>query len=422
MRDVAGNIAAGRFVAGRDWPTAWVRDASYAIDLGCGLPFALTAQETMRSLATPGGVWRQDRSAHFGGWPHLTDSVVGALGVWGAYLARPDLDFLRWGYEVTRRGLLRAERQVFDGTLFRGGASFMESNSAYPPWYLFNRWAVGRIRALSTNVLHHRAYVLAGRMAALLGDDPAGFERRADALKAAVNERLWLPGKGHYAYYLNPFGRPSHRTEGLGEALAVLWGVADDERTTAIFRNAHVTPHGIPCLWPRHPVWRPFLKRAEYYHNGMVWPFVQGYRAWAAASRGAVDVLDAELEHLTALAAKGDTFHEFYRPRDGRPDGSARQLWSAAGYLAMVHFGLLGMSVGVDGIRLRPVVPGRFTTIRVRDFTFRAMTLDVEIGGNGTRVASFRLDGTEQDDHFVPGDLTGRHRVTIRMEGSQALV
>lgn len=415
MRDVAGNINGGEFVAGLGWPTVWVRDASYAIDLGCGLAFPQVAQQSLRSLVTADGVWAQDRAAHFGGWPNLTDSIVGAIGVWATHLSNPDLGFLRWGYEVTRASLARAERRVFDGGLFRGCASFMESNSAYPPTYMFNGWAVGRTKALSTNLLYYRAYVLAGRMATLLGQDPSGFAAKAAALKDAVNQRLWLPGKGYYAYYENPFGRASGRMEGLGEALAVLWGVADDEQAAAIFKNTTITPHGLPCLWPRHLFWRWYTRRAEYYHNGMVWPFAQGYWAWAAASRGAVDVFAAELDHLSALASRAETFHEFYRPHDGRPDGSARQLWSAAGYLAMVHYGLFGMSIDVDGVRFQPAIPATFTSMRLRDFAYRLMTLDVQISGNGTRIASLRVDDVEQQDHRVPGELTGRHRVTIRM-------
>jgi hypothetical protein len=411
VRDVSASISGGAFVAGASWPSVWVRDASYAIDLGCALTHPEVSRATMRGVAAPGGPWRQDRAAHFGGWPRLTDSVVGAVGAWACYLVTGDRHFLRWSHEMTRSTLAAAEREVFDGGLFRGCASFMESNSGYPPRFAFAGRAVGATKALSTNVLYHRGYTLSARAAALLGEDPGPFEARAAALKLAINERLWLPEHGRYAYY-----EGSDRGEGLGTALAVLWGVADDEQARAAFRTAAATRHGLPCLWPPYPLWKPWLLRDEYYyHNGMVWPFVQGYWGWAAATRGAVEVFAAELSSLADLAGRAETFHEFYHPGTGKPGGSARQLWSAAGYLAMVHYGLFGLTFGDDEIRFRPVVPAAFGRLRLSDIVYRALTLEITVTGSGTRIASFAVDGVPQPDHAISARLTGPHRVDITL-------
>lgn len=415
VRDVAASIRGGAFVAGESWPSVWVRDASYAVDLGCGLMHPDVARTTMRGVAA-GGAWAQDRAAHFGGWPRLTDAIVGAVGAWACYLATADEEFLRWSHDATRASLARAEREVFDGGLFRGCASFMESNSGYPPRFAFRGRAVGATKALSTNVLHHRGYTIAARAAALLGEDPEPFEVRAAALKRAINERLWLPERGHYAYFEDADGRPSQRWEGLGTALALLWGVADDQQAAAIFDTVTPTRHGLPCLWPRFPLWQPWLPRDEYrYHNGMVWPFVQGYWGWAAAARGAVEVFAAELARLADLAGRARTYHEFYHPDSGRPGGSARQLWSAAGYLAMVHHGLFGMSFDGGEIRFRPAVPAGLTRPRLSGLTHRGLTLEITITGSGTRIGSFAVDGAVQPDHAVPTTLTGPHRVDIAL-------
>jgi hypothetical protein len=84
VRDVAGSVAGGVFVAGESWPTVWTRDAAYAIDLGCGLLHPSTSITTLRGIVGSGGVWPQDRAAHFGGWPHLTDAIAGAIGAWAS--------------------------------------------------------------------------------------------------------------------------------------------------------------------------------------------------------------------------------------------------------------------------------------------------------------------------------------------------
>lgn len=410
VRDVAANISGGAFVAGASWPTVWVRDASYAIDLGCGLSHPSVSLATLRGVAAD-GVWAQDRSAHFGGWPRLTDSIVGAVGAWACYVATGDVDFLRWSHSVTRASL---DRAVFDGELFPGCASFMESNSGYPPRFAFRGRAVGATRALSTNVLHYRGYTLAARSAELLGEDPEPFSLRAAAVKRAINERFWLPSQGRYAYYVSD--RPSDRWEGLGTALALLWGVASDEMAEAIFRTVTPTSHGLPCLWPPYPVWKPWLVRDEYfYHNGMVWPFVQGYWGWAAAARGNVAVFAAELASLADLAGRAETFHEFYHPGTGRPGGSARQLWSAAGFLAMVHYGLMGMSFSGDEVRFRPVVPSCFSRLRLSDLRFRGLVLDITITGSGTHIESFSVDGVARADHALSATLAGPHRVDIAL-------
>jgi hypothetical protein len=407
MRDIDDSVTNGAFVAGREWPAVWVRDASYAIDLGCGITHPELATATMRGVAQ--GAWQQDRAAHFGGWPRLTDAVVGAVGAWACYTATGDLDFLRWSHHVTRASLERAEQEIFDGGLFRGCASFMESNSAYPPRFAFRGKAVGATKALSTNVLHHRAYTLATRAAELLDEDPVPFRTKATTLKQAINDRLWQ--RDHYAYY-----EGSDRWEGLGNALAVLWDIADDDQAKAIFRTVTPTPHGLPCLWPQHKLWRPWLLRDEYfYHNGMVWPFVQGYWAWAAATRGETAVFARELAGLADLAENAPTFHEFYRPDTGRPGGSARQLWSAAGYLAMIHYGLLGLRVTADEIHFRPLVPDTFTQLRLTDLRLRNLTLKITVTGSGDTVTDFAVDGVDQETHAIPTTLTGAHRVDIAL-------
>jgi hypothetical protein len=415
IRDVAGSVEGGTFVAGESWPTVWVRDASYAVDLACGLLHPEVSRATMRGVATRGG-WAQDRAAHFGGWPRLTDSIVGAVGAWACYVATGDTEFLRWSQDVTRASLARAEREVFDGELFRGCASFLESNSGYPPRFAFNGRAVGATKALSTNVLYHRGYSLAARAARQLGEDPEPFEVRAAALRRAINERLWRPERGRYAYYEDADGRLADRWEGLGTALAVLWGVADDEQAAAIFRTVTATRHGLPCLWPRYSLWKSWLVRDEYrYHNGMVWPFVQGYWGWAAAARGNVEIFAAELASLTDLAGRAPTYHEFYHPDTGRPGGSARQLWSAAGYLAMVHYGLFGMSFDGAEIRFRPVVPAGFSRLRLTGLTHRGLTLEITVTGSGNRVRSFTVDGVERPGQAIPATLTGPRRVHIAL-------
>lgn len=421
MADIAGDTVRGKFIAGQDWAQLWTRDSSYAIDSGAGLASPEAAMATLRGMTrrdSAGEVWAQDSCGHFGGWPNLTDAVVGAVGAWSLYTTSGDREFLRWSYDVTKNSLARAEREVFDAGsgLFKGCSTFMESNSGYPAKYAHKGALVGRTKALSTNLLHYRGYVLAAWMGDLLGEDGSSFRAKAAKLKEAVNSRLWLPDKGYYAYYEDENGVASDRLEGLGEAFAVLWGIADEAKVSSILENTTVTSQGIPCLWPQYPEWTDYHRgNADYYHNGMVWPFVQGYWARAMAARRDVGRFGAELDKLLTLSRKGSTFYEFYRPESGEPDGSPRQLWSAAGYLSMIHHGLFGMDFEPDAIRFAPVVPPGFTGLSLTGLRYRAMTLDLRLSGSGSTVARFELDGAVREEATVPTALTGSHEVTIVM-------
>ncbi|SCF45816.1 ricin-type beta-trefoil lectin domain protein [Micromonospora mirobrigensis] len=425
LADIHADVVNGKFIAGTNWAEIWTRDSAYSADLGAGFVEPTVTVATMRGLtekdAQLGDVWIQDVCGHFGGWPNLSDAIVGAVGAWAAYLNSGDQDFLRWSYGVTKNSLARAERDEFDAGsgLFRGVASFMESNSAYPSTFANNGAAAGRTKSLATNLLHYRAYVIAARMGQLLGENVSTLEAGAANLKKAINDRLWLAGKGYYAYYEDANGIRSDRMEGLGEALAVLWGVADPARAASVLRNTPTTAQGLPSLSPQYAEWKNYSGiDSSYYHNGMVWPFVQAYWGWAAASQSDVTTFDTEFAKLVALSKRDTSFREFYRPEDGTPDGSPRQLWSAAGYLSMVYHGLFGMNLASDGITFRPTVPASFSNLRLDGFRYRGASFNLTLTGSGTRISSFKLDSTERTDRRIPNNLTGSHTVTIIMGDS----
>ena len=235
-------------------------------------------------------------------------------------------------------------------------------------------------------------------------------------MKEAINTRLWLPEKGYYAYFLDETGALNPRMEGLGEAFAILTGVADAKRARQILRSTPTTAWGFPCLWPQFDEWRDYKRDfAHYYHNGMIWPFVEGYWAWAASELGDAQVFGRELDALVKLSEKNDTFMELYRPEDGKPDGSPRQLWSASGFLSMVYHGLFGMAFEEDGVRFAPVVPARFQELTLSNVKYRDAQLRIVVKGAGTRVRQFKLDGKTQRKPFFPASSKGPHEIEILM-------
>lgn len=423
---IAKDTVNGAFIAGQNWSQVWTRDSSYSIDLGAGLLETDVATATLKGMtehdngAGGGGraVWIQDAAGHFGGWPNLSDSIVGAQGAWSLYLITGNHEFLAWAYDVTVATLARAERDVFQtkAGLFGGCSSFMESDSGYPSKYRDTKTLLAKTKALSTNLLYYRGYDVAAKMGRLLGKDVSTHQAKADALKAAINARLWIESAGYYGYFEDENGAVQRTMEGTGESFAILWGVADEAKTKRILSSVYESPWGVPCLWPQYPEWRDYgAGFPYYYHNGMVWPFVQGYWGWAAAAGGSVDRFGTELEKMRAVAAKNSTIQEFYRVEDGAPDGSPRQLWSASGVLSMVYHGLIGMSFDDEGITFAPAVPDTLRAITLDGVAYRGATLNISVTGSGNTIARFRVDGTEQPNPRISSALTGTHSISIAL-------
>ena len=290
---IAADVKDGKFLAGQNWAQVWTRDSSYSVELACALLHPDVSKTTLlgltQSVAGIGECWYQDKCGHFAGWPNLTDAIVGASGAWALYLVTGDRELVRPIYERTVRSLKRAEQDAYDPQtgLFRGCASFMESNSGYPQKYAMKGDMIARTCALSTCLLYYRGYLVAAQAGTALGEDVRPLREKAAKLKEAINTRLWLPEKGYYAYFLDENGELNPRMEGLGEAFAILTGVADAKRARQILRSTPTTAWGFPCLWPQFDEWRDYKRDfAHYYHNGMIWPFVRGLLGMGGVGAG----------------------------------------------------------------------------------------------------------------------------------------
>ena len=442
LEEIDANVGEGdRFIAGEGWAQLWTRDTSYAAESAASLLYPAVVRSSLEASvevdpdadeeddsegAPPALVWLQDSCAHFGGWPVLSDAIVGARGAWSLYLVGGNRTFLSWAYDVTRRSLKRGERDAFDDGLglFRGCSSFMESNSGYPAKYHHRGDLVGMTKALSTNALYYSGYSIAAGMARELGKEEEiiqQYEARAIRLRESIRSHLWLGEKGYYSYVMDENNTLLSNFEGLGEALVLMDGIETDTgRIQSIFDNVKQQRYGLPCLWP------PFdLKASEhiaqYYHNGRLWPFVQGYYAMAAARHGRIDVFAHALQALKDLAVKSKTFAEFYEINGTFPAQRSRQLWSETGYLAMIHQGLFGLTFEVDRLCFAPLKPKALfpSTVILENLVYQNMVLDISIKGQGGYIKRFELDGKKQkfsaETPFISSKLTGRHTVKIVM-------
>jgi hypothetical protein len=405
----------GAFMAGAQWDGVWTRDISYSILL------SLAAIEPEISKASLLRKVKRDRivqdTGTGGSWPVSSDRVTWALAAWEIYKVTGDHDWLRRSFEIVRNSIADDEQVVFSPStgLFRGESSFLDwREQTYPQW--MNGVDIYSAEALGTNVVYYRTYRILAEMARLLGESAEPYERRAKRIRQELNRRLWIESKGYYGQYL--YGRVavtvSPRSEALGEALSILFDVAEPSRQDTILQAVPVMDFGIPCVYPQSSNIPP-------YHNRAIWPFVQAFWNLSAAKRHDGTALLHGLASLYRGTALFLTNKENMVADTGSPIGTAinsdRQLWSVAGNLAMVYRVLMGMDFEPDGLHLHPVIPKALDGVRtLKNFKYRNAVLTIRVEGHGSMIRALALDGQRWSGP-IPADLRGSHEVLVRMAG-----
>ena len=412
--------ADGAFMAGAKWNGVWTRDISYSILLSLALVAPERAKTSLRAKVSDDGRVIQDTGTG-GSWPVSSDRMTWALAAWEVYLTTGDRDWLAESYAVVQRAAEADAYAVYDSTtgLVHGEASFMDwREQSYPDW--MDPKDIYESQVLSTNVVHYRTHQILAQMAEELGEPAetsARWAERAEAIKAGINEHLWVTDEGRYGSFR--YGRNyktlEPRAEALGSALAILTGVADADRAATTARQHPVTRYGVPSFWPYIPDIPP-------YHNAGFWPFVGSYWTWASAEAGNTPGVEHGLGTLYRAAALFLTNKENMVAQTGHFEGtqinSDRQLWSVAGTLASVYRVLFGMRTSPQGLRFAPFVPVGYTGTRtLNGMPYRDATLDIEMRGHGTRIVQMTLDGEPLPEPMVPADLSGEHTVTLVLSG-----
>jgi len=453
LGDLSGNIALFKdgllsrpqpcILAGLDYNTPWTRDTAINTWNGAGLLFPQAALNTQLSVLEQ----VKDKVRISG---QYWDAIIWTTGAWHHYLYTGDRKFLAIALKATSNSLTHFEETEFNPrlNLFRGPACYGDGVSAYPDVYAQTGnssdildWPQHNpdkkagtgfgipMHALSTNALYFNAYRLATLMAVELGVKPsAGWESKASRLKVSINRHFWNPKKDCYRYIVDTFGGCDHN-EGLGHSFALMFGISNARQTAAVLKNQHITPQGIPCVWPSYS--RYTNGKGDHFgrHSGTVWPHVQGFWAVAAAENKRPNLFEHEIFSLAGLAGRDNQFNEIYHPKTGAIYGGmqesqqgmrlwnscARQTWSATAYLRMVLMGLCGMRFEPKGIRFAPTLPERIGQVRLESLAYRKMSLNVEIEGTGTRVKEFKVNNRPVSSGFLNADGRGEKTVSVKL-------
>ncbi|TGD81658.1 MGH1-like glycoside hydrolase domain-containing protein [Hymenobacter wooponensis] len=407
----------GTFRTGQEWAGVWTRDISYSIILSQALLQPEVAKTSLLRKVTPEGRIIQDTGTG-GAYPCSTDRIIWATAAWEIYKATGDEAWLRQVYPIIKNSIEDDQQVAYDPAtgLVRGESSFLDwREQTYPKW--MQPVDIYQSETLGTNAAHFQGNQVLALMADQLGHADVAAQHRAVAarIKQGINQHLWLEDRGYYGQYLygRSFLQLSPKAEALGEALTVLFGVAEEARARSIVARTPVMDYGIPCIYPQ-------ISGIPPYHNNAVWPFVQSYWGLAAAQVGNET---AFLESLMAVARPAALFltnKENFVASNGDFAGtqinSSNMLWSLSGSLGLVYKGLFGMDFQADHLTFRPFVPQALQgTRKLTGFKYRQAVLNVEMLGYGRTIRSITLDGQPLPNATISATLTGSHAIRIEL-------
>lgn len=410
----------GTLRTGLEWGGVWTRDVSYSTILSMSYIQPKAAMKSLLCKVNSKGEIIQDTGTG-GAWPCSTDREIWVGAAWEIYKVTGDIEWLRKVYPVAKRSLEVDIRTIFEkeSGLFKGESSFIDwRKQSYPRW--MEAVDIYDSKCIGTNMVFYIALTSAAEMGRILGDNETAhvFEQQALELKQAINEVLWVEDKGYYAQYLA--GKNDDllysKSETLGQSLAILYEVAEAERAERISELMPVVDLGAPVFWP----WIPDI---QPYHNRAVWPFVQSYWVLASAKtgneQGVLHGISSVWRAVIMYATNKENFVANTGDWKGTQINSSNMLWSLSGNLGITFRVLMGMNYTANELEFAPVVPCNLKADRkIKNYSYRDATLDIEVCGFGDSIKRFILDGKEVEKASIPADIKGHHTIKIVMSDS----
>lgn len=404
------------FRTGKEWAGVWTRDVSYSIILSMAhLQPEVSMKSLMRKVNSTGRIIQDTGTG--GAWPVSSDRMIWTVAAYEIYKVIGDSNWLETIYPIIRNSVEDDLKTVFDAEtgLVKGESSFLDwREQEYPRWMqpadIFNSENLG------TSAVHCKALNILGEIAGILGDkvDSVRYLGFSERIKAGINKSLWMEDKGFYGQYL--YGRNSRlispRSETLGEALCVLFDIAEGERAERLISKVPSVNFGTPCFYPN-------IADIPPYHNDGIWPFVQSYWMWASAKAGneagVMHSIGAIYRATALFLTNQENFVAYSGDWFGTQINSANMLWSLSGNISIVHHLLFGIRFTEKGLVFEPFVPKNLGGERsLNNFKYRNAVLNIELEGWGNEIASFSIDGVEQEA-LLPAGLNGEHSVKIKL-------
>ncbi|WP_433415824.1 amylo-alpha-1,6-glucosidase [Microtetraspora malaysiensis] len=298
-------------------------------------------------------------------------------------------DEFLWYCRKTDQGLIhQGWKDSFDGV------NFADGTLARPP-----------IALAEVQGYVYSAYIARGHFAHEAGDTETErrCKERAQRIRAAFNERFWLPDRGYYAIGLDRSGVPiDSLASNMGHCL---WtGIVAPERARIVaghlMSDAMFSGFGVRTLSTDMAAYNPMS-----YHNGSVWPHDNAIVAGGLMRYGFVAesqrVITAVLD---AAKAFGGRLPELYCGFDRRdfpvpvpyPTSCSPQAWAAATPIHMLRT-LLRFDPWVPYRKLwiDPALPEGFGALSVIGLRIAGTRVDIEVGEEGVARITGLPEGIE---------------------------
>lgn len=407
------------FRTGKEWAGVWTRDISYSIILSLAHLHPEVSKISLKKKVNRKGEIVQDTGTG-GAWPVSTDRTIWGIAAWEIFKVTGDKAWLKESFEILKRSLETDRKNVLDEKtgLLKGESSFLDwREQTYPYW--MEPVDIFESINLGTNAVHYQAYRVLSEMATELREFKTAqqYQKLSASIKEAINRHLWMEEKGYYAQYL--YGRRhkiiSPRAEALGNALAVIFGIADHYKAQRISENLPVTDYGVPCIFPQIPDIPP-------YHNNGIWPFVQAYWMLASSKAGNAQGVMESIAAIYRPSALFLTNQENFVAENGDYAGtqinSANMLWSLSGNLSIIYKVIFGIDFQTDRINFKPFIPQQLQgNYQLKNLRYRNAVLNITIEGFGDEIKEFYINEKASDLHFISAEAKEEVNIRIVMNG-----
>jgi glycogen debranching enzyme len=252
----------------------------------------------------------------------------------------------------------------------------------------------------------YSAYVARSHFAYQAGDDAATdyWADKADAIKAAFNDRFWLPDRGWFAIALDGHKQQVDAlTSNIGHCL---WaGIVDEDKAAQVAEHL-ISPEmftgwGVRTLASSMARFNPMS-----YHNGSVWPHdsvlvatgLMRYGFVEEAQRIATGLVDAATHFGGRLPELFCGFDRSEYPSPvSYPTSCSPQAWAAATPIQVMRMLVrLEPRMPRGEVWFDPAWPKRFGPLRVRDLPLGGRRVTLVVDGDRAE-----LEGLPEDIRVV---------------------
>ena len=386
-----------------------VSQECYAIALSLAYLEPQKSMQTLRAMVKDSVITAGDSIDSYNS---LANKMIWATAAWEVYCVTGDKQWLKYSYDIIVKNLTMIENSGLlnnETGLYRAACPYNLSNinQYYPPWASVAD--IFETTPLVANAIMEHAYRVVGMMCDEFNID--NNRHNADALKDAINHRLWDEYKGYYSQYLygGTLNMMSPCSDNMGQALCVLWDIAEDNRGENLINKMHLSYYGVSLTYPIYTNVKP------EFNNAFI-PMVQALWNLAAARNGNIAMLRRGIGSQIRPQALLASCDVSTTATTGTPIGLSYSRGNAAGNLSMVYNVIAGMKFLPNGIEFNPKVPVCFEgEKRITSFRYRNAVLNIIIEGTGNELSKISLDGNELADNFINGNISGNHTIVITM-------